>query len=142
MRNINVMEILNCLHSQLTHSTTHSYPTRNATRGVFNSPQVQNKFTEMYSIIQSHECMELPSISYSTSEQQTWFQNTNKATPHGTTNRLQYSTQQTGCSLSQYHPFCHQSPIYYPPLRPVCSRLLALASHSLPDPYRSSICLC
>ena len=28
---------------------------------------------------------------------------------------LQHSTQQIGCSLSQCHPFCHQSPIYYPP---------------------------
>ena len=37
-----------------------------------------------------------------------------------------HSTQQIRCSLSQCHPFCHQSPIYYPPLRPVCSRWLAL----------------
>ena len=34
-----------------------------------------------------------------------------------------------GYSLSQCHPFCHQSPIYYPPLRPVCSRWLAFAKH-------------
>uniref|UniRef100_A0A8C7UAB2 Reverse transcriptase domain-containing protein n=1 Tax=Oncorhynchus mykiss TaxID=8022 RepID=A0A8C7UAB2_ONCMY len=44
------------------------------------------------------------------------------------------TTQQTGCSLSQCHPFCHQSPIYYPPLRPVRSRWLALASYSSPNP--------
>jgi hypothetical protein len=29
--------------------------------------------------------MEFPSILYSASEQQAWFQKTNKATPHGTT---------------------------------------------------------
>ena len=34
-------------------------------------------------------------------------------------NSLQHSAQQIGWSLSQCHPFCHQSPIYYPPLRPV-----------------------
>ena len=49
------------------------------------------------------------------------------------TNSLQRSTRQTGCSLSQCHPFCHQSPIYYPPLRPVCSRWLALATYSSPN---------
>ena len=46
----------------------------------------------------------------------------------------QHSTQQTGCSLSQCHQFCHQSPIYHPPLRPVCSSWLALATYSSPDP--------
>ena len=30
--------------------------------------------------------------------------------------------------------FYHQSPIYYPPLRPVCSRWLVIATYSLPDP--------
>jgi hypothetical protein len=35
--------------------------------------------------------------------------------------------------------FCHQ--IYHPPLRPVCSRRLALATYSLPD-SRSSISVC
>ena len=45
-----------------------------------------------------------------------------------------HSTQQIGCSLSQCHPFCHQSPIYYPPLQPVYSRWLALASYSSPNP--------
>ena len=49
-------------------------------------------------------------------------------------NSFQYSTQQTGCSLSQCHPFCHQSPLYHPPLRPVFSSLLALATYSSPDP--------
>ena len=49
-------------------------------------------------------------------------------------NSLQYPTQQIGCSLSQCHPFCHQSPIYYPPLRTVCSRWLALATYSSPNP--------
>ena len=49
-------------------------------------------------------------------------------------NSLQPSTQQIGCGLSQCHPFCHQSPIYYPPPRPVCSRWLALASLSSPNP--------
>ena len=44
------------------------------------------------------------------------------------------TTQHTGCSLSQCHPFYHQSPIYYPPLRPVRSRWLALASYSSPNP--------
>uniref|UniRef100_A0A8C7MEU3 Reverse transcriptase domain-containing protein n=1 Tax=Oncorhynchus kisutch TaxID=8019 RepID=A0A8C7MEU3_ONCKI len=44
------------------------------------------------------------------------------------------TTQQIGRSLSQCHSFCHQSPIYYPPLRPVRSRWLALASYSLPNP--------
>uniref|UniRef100_A0A674C311 Reverse transcriptase domain-containing protein n=1 Tax=Salmo trutta TaxID=8032 RepID=A0A674C311_SALTR len=43
-------------------------------------------------------------------------------------NSLQYPTQQAGCSLSQCHPFCHQSPIYNPPLRSVCSRWLAFTS--------------
>ena len=47
---------------------------------------------------------------------------------------FQYSTQQIGCSLSQCHPFCHQSPIHYSPLRPVRSRSLALASYSSPNP--------
>ena len=47
---------------------------------------------------------------------------------------LQHSTQQTGCSLSQCHPFCHESPIHYPPLRPVHSRWLALASYASPNP--------
>ena len=32
------------------------------------------------------------------------------------------------------HTFCHQSPIYYPPLRPLCSRWLALTSYSSPNP--------
>jgi hypothetical protein len=36
--------------------------------------------------------------------------------------------------LSQCHPFFHQNPIYYPPLRPVCSRWLALASYPSPNP--------
>ena len=36
--------------------------------------------------------------------------------------------------LSQCHQFYHQSPINYPPLRPVCSRWLVLASYSLPNP--------
>jgi hypothetical protein len=49
-------------------------------------------------------------------------------------NSLQHSTQQTGCSLSQCHLFCHQSPIYHPPLRPVRSRWLALATCSSPGP--------
>uniref|UniRef100_A0AAZ3PV80 Large ribosomal subunit protein uL29 n=1 Tax=Oncorhynchus tshawytscha TaxID=74940 RepID=A0AAZ3PV80_ONCTS len=49
-------------------------------------------------------------------------------------NSLQYPTQQIGCSLSQCNPFCHQSPIYYPPLQPVRSRWLALASYSSPKP--------
>ena len=44
-------------------------------------------------------------------------------------NSLQHSTQETGCSLSQCHPLYHQSPIYYPPLRPVCSRWLALTTY-------------
>jgi hypothetical protein len=35
---------------------------------------------------------------------------------------------------AQCHPFYHQSPIYYPSLRPVCSRWLALATFSLPNP--------
>uniref|UniRef100_A0A4W5QTA3 Lipoxygenase domain-containing protein n=1 Tax=Hucho hucho TaxID=62062 RepID=A0A4W5QTA3_9TELE len=30
--------------------------------------------------------------------------------------------------------FCHQSPIYYPPLRSVCSRWLVLATYSSPNP--------
>ena len=49
-------------------------------------------------------------------------------------NSFEHSTQQTGCSLSQSHQFCHQSPKYYPPLRPVCSRWLALATYSSPNP--------
>ena len=49
-------------------------------------------------------------------------------------NSLQYSTQQIGCSLSQCNPFCHQRPIYYPPLQPVPSRWLALASYLSPNP--------
>ena len=47
---------------------------------------------------------------------------------------FKHCTQQTGCSLSQCHPICHQSPIHYPPLRPVRSRWLALASYSSPNP--------
>uniref|UniRef100_A0A673ZS65 Cullin 2 n=2 Tax=Clupeocephala TaxID=186625 RepID=A0A673ZS65_SALTR len=48
--------------------------------------------------------------------------------------KIASNTQQIGCSLSQCHPFCHQSPIYYPPLRLVLSRWLALASYSSPNP--------
>ena len=44
------------------------------------------------------------------------------------------TTQHTGCSPLQCHPFCHQSPMYYSPLRPVFSRWLALATDSLPNP--------
>ena len=54
-------------------------------------------------------------------------------------NSLQHSTQQIGCSLSQCHPFCHQSPILYPPLRPVCSHYISVAK---PIGSRSSISLC
>ena len=39
-----------------------------------------------------------------------------------------------GCSLSQCHPFCLQSPINYLLLRPVCSLWLPLASYSSPNP--------
>ena len=40
IRNINVLKITNCLHSQLTHSSdTHTYPTRHATRGLFIVPK-------------------------------------------------------------------------------------------------------
>ena len=49
-------------------------------------------------------------------------------------NSLQHSTQQFGCSLSQCHPFCHQSPIYYPPLRPLCCRWLLLTTYLSPNP--------
>jgi hypothetical protein len=49
-------------------------------------------------------------------------------------NNFQYSTQQTGCSLSQCHPFCYQITLYHPPLRPVSSSRLALATYSSPDP--------
>ena len=45
-------------------------------------------------------------------------------------NILQHSTQQIGCSVSQCRLFCHQSPIYYPPLRLVRSRWLALPADS------------
>ena len=39
IRNINVLKIPNCLHSQLTHSSeTHTYPTRHATRVFSQSP--------------------------------------------------------------------------------------------------------
>ena len=70
----------NCLHSQITHrADTHTYPTR----GLF-SPQIQNKFKKAYSITQSHYCMELHSISYCSNNPQTWFQKTDKATPHST----------------------------------------------------------
>ena len=48
--------------------------------------------------------------------------------------KIASNTQQIGCSLSQCNPFCHQSPIYYPPLRPVCPRWLVLASYSSPNP--------
>ena len=49
-------------------------------------------------------------------------------------NSPQHSTQQIGCSLSQCHQFCHQSPIYYRPPRPVCSHWIALTTYSLTDP--------
>ena len=40
IRNINVLNIPNCLHSQLTHSSdTHTYPTSHATRGLFTVPK-------------------------------------------------------------------------------------------------------
>ena len=40
IRNIYVLKIPNCLHSQLTHSTdTPTYPTRHATRGLFTVPK-------------------------------------------------------------------------------------------------------
>ena len=49
IRNIDVLKIPNCLHSQLAYSSdTHTYPTRHATRGPFT---VQNKFKKVYSII-------------------------------------------------------------------------------------------
>jgi hypothetical protein len=45
--------------------------------------------------------------------------------------------------LSQSHPFCHQSPIYYPPLWPVCSHWLALTTYPLPNPLAGlSISFC
>ena len=47
-------------------------------------------------------------------------------------NSLQHFTQQIGCSLSQCHPFFHQSPIYFPLLWPVCSCWL-LATYSSPS---------
>jgi hypothetical protein len=51
---------------------------------------------------------------------------------------LQISLQhKIGWGLSQCHPFCHQRPIYYPPLRPVCSRWLALTTHLSPNPLAS-----
>ena len=80
--NIYALEIPNCLQTALTH--TH-LPQQTCHQGSFHSPQVQNKFKETYSIIQSHECLGLPSFSYSAGEQQTWFKTTDKATPHGTT---------------------------------------------------------
>ena len=40
IRNINVLKISNCLHSQLTYSSdTHTYPTRHTTRGLFTVPK-------------------------------------------------------------------------------------------------------
>jgi hypothetical protein len=45
-------------------------------------------------------------------------------------------------SVYQCHRFCHQSPIYYPPLRPVCSRWLALTTYvAKPTGSRSSTSL-
>ena len=58
IRNINVLEIQNCLHSQLTYSTDTHLPHQTCHQGSFHSPQVQNKFEETYSIMQSHECMD------------------------------------------------------------------------------------
>ena len=52
IRNIHVLGIPNCLHSQLTHSTdTHTYTTRYATRGLFTVPRSQTnsrKHTLLY----------------------------------------------------------------------------------------------
>ena len=40
IRNIHVLEIPNCLHNQLTHtSDTHTYPSRHATKGLFIVPK-------------------------------------------------------------------------------------------------------
>jgi hypothetical protein len=40
IRNMNILEIPNCLHNQLTHSTdTNTYPTRHATRDPFTVPR-------------------------------------------------------------------------------------------------------
>ena len=49
--------------------------------GVFSQSLGPEQIQETYSI-QSHDCMELPSISYSSGEQKTWFHKTDKATPH------------------------------------------------------------
>ena len=48
------------LHTALTHTLIPP----DMPPGSFHSPQIQNKFKEKYNIIQSHECMELPSILY------------------------------------------------------------------------------
>ena len=68
IRNIDVLEITNCLHSQFTHSTDTHLPHQTCHQGSFHSPQVQKIFKETYSIIQTHECMELPSLLNKASE--------------------------------------------------------------------------
>jgi hypothetical protein len=62
-RNIHVLEIPNDLYSQLTYSTdTLTLPDMPTASFEYIS-RVQTYFKKAYSIIQSHECMELPSIS-------------------------------------------------------------------------------
>ena len=86
IRNIIVLKIPNCLHSQLTHSSdTHTYPTRHATGGLFTVPKSRTnsrKRTVLYRAIIVWNS--LPShIAQINSK--TGLKKTDKATPHGTT---------------------------------------------------------
>ena len=117
IRNI-VLEIRNCLHSQLTHSSdTHKYPTRHATQGSFHSPEIQNKFKKAYSVIKSPYCMELPSISYCSNKQQTWFKKLLKQ--HLMAQRL----SPIGPRKFVYALICR---LQHVPLKNVCSSVLEL----------------
>ena len=76
--------VSNNLHRQITHRTdTHTYPIRHGTRGLFTVPRSRTNSRKRPVLYRAMSAWNsLP--SYSASEQQTWFQKTNKATHHGT----------------------------------------------------------
>jgi hypothetical protein len=83
--NINTMHAsLNLLRVEESLTASLVFIRRTCHHGSFQSPQVQIKFKEMYTLYTEASVHGTP-ILYSASEQQMWFQKTNKATLHGTT---------------------------------------------------------